>query len=616
MTEKDRISLTGKNIICFSSIDWDFVWQGHQEIMSRFAENNNRVLFIENTALRTVQLRDFSRIRQRFINWWKSSKGFRREKENLFIYSPLLLPFPYSKTARWLNRILLSRTLRQWMNSAGFYEPIIWTYLPTNLVSDMLDELNPSLVVYHCIADFEHLSDRPEEISKSERKLLEKTDIVFAQNEAIRQRCVPHLDAHIFPFGVDLKNFNQKAKPAPELKNLKKPIIGYVGGIHRHVDINLIEQLSKKIKGTIAMIGPIQTDISKIQNTDNIVFFGQQPHTKVSEFIKTFDAGIIPYVISEYTKTVYPTKMNEYLAMGIPVVAVDLPDIRYFNEEHKNVIRIADNADSFAKAVDEEIKSNSVQKTKHRIGVAKQNSWDIKLKKMSEIMSELLVKKERRERSVLEKFISVYKTNRRKIMVPAISLLAAVLILFYTPLAWNLGKPLIIADELEPADAIVVFGSGFGEGGKISGLAERVKHAVDIYGKKMSSKIIFASGYNKISYKEAELMKKLAVSLGIPEHDIILETKITNTLNGVQEVRNILNENEWNKIIFVSASYHMRRSLLTWKNIAPEIKVISSPIVDSPFYERQGKGITIEQLKAILHEYAGILLYWFRGYSA
>jgi len=39
--------LTNQNIICISSIDWDFIWQGHQEIMSTFAQNGNRVLSID-----------------------------------------------------------------------------------------------------------------------------------------------------------------------------------------------------------------------------------------------------------------------------------------------------------------------------------------------------------------------------------------------------------------------------------------------------------------------------------------------------------------------------------------------------------------------------------------
>ena len=44
--------LNGQDILCLSSIDWDFIWQGHQQIMSTLARKGNRVLFIENTGVR------------------------------------------------------------------------------------------------------------------------------------------------------------------------------------------------------------------------------------------------------------------------------------------------------------------------------------------------------------------------------------------------------------------------------------------------------------------------------------------------------------------------------------------------------------------------------------
>ena len=41
-------------------------------------------------------------------------------------------------------------------------------------------------------------------------------------------------------------------------------------------------------------------------------------------YVKAFDVGLVPYRLSDYTANVYPTKLNEYLAMGTPVVATDL----------------------------------------------------------------------------------------------------------------------------------------------------------------------------------------------------------------------------------------------------------------------------------------------------
>ena len=65
------------DILCISSIDWDFIWQGHQEIMSTLAADGHRVLFVENTGVRAPNMRDLPRVRQRIRNWWRGTKGFR-----------------------------------------------------------------------------------------------------------------------------------------------------------------------------------------------------------------------------------------------------------------------------------------------------------------------------------------------------------------------------------------------------------------------------------------------------------------------------------------------------------------------------------------------------------
>src|SRR5262249_50968770 len=121
-----RPMMTGENILCISSIDWDFLWQGHQEIMSTFAARGNRVLYIANTGVRRRTWRDLPRLRHRIWNWWRGTKGFREERPGLFVYSPVVLPFPYSRLARWINRRILLRALTRWMRATGFSRPITW----------------------------------------------------------------------------------------------------------------------------------------------------------------------------------------------------------------------------------------------------------------------------------------------------------------------------------------------------------------------------------------------------------------------------------------------------------------------------------------------------------
>ena len=98
--------IKNEDIICISSIDWDFIWQGHQEIMTRLARNGNRVLFIENTGVRTPNFRDLGRIKSRISNWKRGIHGIRKIENGLYVYSPIVLPFPYWKVARFINKRL------------------------------------------------------------------------------------------------------------------------------------------------------------------------------------------------------------------------------------------------------------------------------------------------------------------------------------------------------------------------------------------------------------------------------------------------------------------------------------------------------------------------------
>ena len=78
-----------RDVLCISSIDWDFIWQGHQEIMSTLAAEGIACCSSRTPASAAPKVRDLPRVRQRIRNWWRGTKGFREERPNLFVYSPL-----------------------------------------------------------------------------------------------------------------------------------------------------------------------------------------------------------------------------------------------------------------------------------------------------------------------------------------------------------------------------------------------------------------------------------------------------------------------------------------------------------------------------------------------
>src|SRR5439155_11410367 len=192
-------------------------------------------------GVRSPRVADLTRLRSRLRNWWRGTKGFREERDDLFVFSPVILPFPYSRVAGVINRAILSRALRRWMKSTDFQRPIVWTFLPTPLARALAHEMDAELTVYYCIDDLASSSPQARRISGSERELFREADLVFVTSDKLRQRAAQFRPlVHLFPFGVNFKEF-ERVREEPDqsvadLADVPRPIAGYVGGLHQWVD--------------------------------------------------------------------------------------------------------------------------------------------------------------------------------------------------------------------------------------------------------------------------------------------------------------------------------------------------------------------------------------------
>jgi uncharacterized SAM-binding protein YcdF (DUF218 family)/glycosyltransferase involved in cell wall biosynthesis len=612
--------IRGPDILCISSIDWDFIWQGHQEIMATLAAQGHRVLFLENTGVRGPSMRDIPRVRQRVRNWWKGTKGFREERPNLFVYSPIVLPMPYSRLARWVNRALLLRSMRRWMRAIGFFRPIVWTFLPTPLTLDLIRDLDPQLTVYYCIDDFASSSAGAKRIVASEEALFVTADLVFVTSEKLRQRASRHSDhVHLFPFGVKFEAFDrireESAPPPDDVARLRRPVAGYVGGLHQWVDQDLVAAVAARLPDvSIALVGPEQTDVSLLRQIPNVFLLGLKPHDELPRYVKAFDVGLVPYRLTEYTANVYPTKLNEYLVMGIPVVATDLPEIRRFNATHGEVVSIAADADAFAAAVRRSLLPSESADIARRIAVAESNSWQSRIAAMERLIEEALERREAVSTGWEQTLRRLYRRTRSRVAQVAIALAAVYLFAFHTNLLWWVAEPLKVSAPSRQVDAIVVFAGGVGESGKAGGGAqERLKKAVDLFKAGQARYLVLSSGY-VYSYREADNMRTLAIDQGVPAGQVVLEERATNTYQNVKFVDEILKDHRWQSILLVSSPYHMRRALLVWRKVDPDLIVIPAPPEQSQFYDHPRSGATLEQIRGIAQEYLAIFAYWRRGW--
>lgn len=404
----NKIMLSGHDIILISSIEWDFNWQGHQELAARLARDGNRVLYVENMGVRSPGLRDAKRVAQRLSRWAGSllNDGVRQVSPNLHVCSPLILPPFGSGVRRRLNRRVLLPLIQRAVRKLGLDPEIIWTFLPTDTAAALVRMLGKprGVVVYYCIADFAELTRHPQDILKSERAIIEMSDVIFAQGAGLAEYCSRGgKKVEVCPFGVNLDLFMRSAEgqdgrsisnPGGRVQNisaaelmsdLPRPIIGYVGGIHKVFDVQMIVSMARaKPDWSWVLVGPQQTPTREMRRMPNIYLTGPKPHEELPDYISRFDVGIVPYILNGYTETVVPTKINEYLAMGKPVVSTNLPEVTSFNSQHGVIITCPNHPKKFVASIERALLSadRGADEALRRT-VAAANDWRGRFERMS-----------------------------------------------------------------------------------------------------------------------------------------------------------------------------------------------------------------------------------------
>ena len=360
--------ISARDIVFISSIEWDFLWQVHQEIAFQFAAAGNRILYIENTGIRAPALQDAGRVANRLRRWASSlfSHGVREVMPNVFVAAPLVAPPFGSGVSRFLNRHLFLRIVARTARQMRFRDPLLWTYLPTNTAIDLIRSLATpaSVVAYYCGADFSLLATDVASYRRAEDELVKMADFVLVTCPELFDRCKRNnSEVHFVPAVVNFDEFqlgsedaagkNPKTARVYGLEKWPRPIIGYVGGLHRFVDYRLLASLAKaRPQWSFVFVGAKTADVGELDALPNVHLLGQRPHSDLAQYIREFDVCTVPYLNAEVTATVVPLKINEYLAMGKPIVSTELPTICDFNSRHHILATAPNETEPFLRAIE------------------------------------------------------------------------------------------------------------------------------------------------------------------------------------------------------------------------------------------------------------------------
>ena len=186
-------------------------------------------------------------------------------------------------------------------------------------------------------------------------------------------------------------------------------------------------------------------------------------------------------------------------------------------------------------------------------------------------------------------------------------------LLMYSPVTDWLARPLIVAPDPAQTDAIVLLTAWSSIDGQLSDAAiRRTLRAAGLY-KAGVAPIVVVCGRNRSedSGPTARLMADLLIELGVPAADVRVDTAATNTREAALSVARLSAELNWRRLTLVSEAKDMPRALASFRHEG----LTALPGADPRWDLRVPSGpARLDQLQGTIHEWAGLVYYWWNGW--
>lgn len=370
---------TSTDLVCFSHLRWNFVYQRPQHLLTRFAKNF-RVFFVEEPVY------DSGRGNNLEIN---------KPVENLWVIVPHLEPGRNEEASLAVQKEMLGKLFIDLQIVNYFF----WYYTPMAL--PISGHFNPNIIVYDCMDELSAFKFAPVALKERENELFAKADLVFAGGYSLYEaKKHKHPDVHAFPSSIDTAHFSKARKYTVDPSDqapVPHPRIGYFGVLDERMDFGLVEAVARrKPEWSFVMVGPvIKIDPHTLPKLPNIYYLGMKSYNELPDYISGWDVAMMPFAHNESTRYISPTKTPEYLAAGKPVVSTPIIDVLRQYGRH-GLVNIAGTAEEFIRVTAIELENNDREDWLENVDeFLSQNSWDKTWQRMMYLITRKLNEKQR-----------------------------------------------------------------------------------------------------------------------------------------------------------------------------------------------------------------------------
>lgn len=330
--KKSKCSATTHDLVCFSHLRWNFVYQRPQHLLAR-AARNQRVFFVEEPILTDGE---------RFLDIRPAQDG-------------VTVAVPHCPRSLSPEGLISAQGLLvdELFEREGIRDFDSWYYTPMAL--RFTSHLEPQFIIYDCMDQLSGFKDAPAEIPALEAELLKMADIVFTGGQSLYEaKRDMHRNIFAFPSSVDVAHYRSARRESKASKNGGPLTIGYMGVIDERIAIELLEEVARlRPDWSIVMMGPVvKIDPATLPSLPNIHYIGPRTYAELPANLGNWDIGMLPFAHNDATRFISPTKTLEYLAAGLRVISTSIRDVvnPYGNQ---GLVAIADDAETFVREVEQ-----------------------------------------------------------------------------------------------------------------------------------------------------------------------------------------------------------------------------------------------------------------------
>lgn len=358
------------DLVCFSHLRWNFVFQRPQHLMTRCARER-RVFFVEEPVFRA---------------------GIEPRLQ-IDHSAPVTVVVPELPEGTPDADAVQRRLIDGLIAAEAITEYILWYYTPMAL--GFSDHLSPIGIVYDCMDELSAFKNAPAVLRDREAALMGRAGLVLTGGRSLFEaKRHLHSNIHPFPSSVDAAHFAQarhlEDDPADQA-DIPHPRLGFFGVIDERMDLALIDGVATaRPDWHLVLLGPVvKIDPASLPRRPNIHYLGAKSYAELPRYLAGWDVALLPFARNEATRFISPTKTPEYLAAGKPVVSTSIKDVVRPYGQH-GLVRVADDPPSFVRACTAAMAEDATRRITRGDAFLRQTSWDGTWNRIRRLMDDLV----------------------------------------------------------------------------------------------------------------------------------------------------------------------------------------------------------------------------------